>query len=183
MDTNNIQIKEATIDDFNSVMEVEKMAFNSDIEAALVADLLNDISAKPVLSLLAVCNGEAVGHLLFTKVKIGQNNEVLAHILAPLAVKPAFQKQGVGTLLVKHGLEILMEMNSEVVFVLGHTDYYPKFGFLCNAESKGFIAPYPIPEEHADAWMIMELQKDALKKYSGKVCCADALQKPEYWSE
>lgn len=183
MNFNNIEIRKATEKDYNSVMEIEKLAFGQDKEAELTADLLVDPTATPCLSLLAICNNEAVGHILFSRVHIENNPEPLFHILAPLAVKPNFQKKGIGGLLIKRGHEILHEMGTELVFVLGHIDYYPKSGYINNAAKFGYNTPYPIPEEVSDAWMVYELKPDTLKKYSGRLIFADALMKPEYWRE
>lgn len=179
-----IQIKETTTEDFDSIMEVQKTGFGYDKEAKLTAGLLHDKSAEPHLSLLAIYNGEAIGHILFTKARIEGNNEnPLVHILAPLAVKPAYQKKGIGGLLIKKGLEILKERGSKMVFVLGHKEYYPKYGFLPNAEGMGFIKPFPdgFPEAYADYWMLQALSDESISP--GKVICSDALNKPEHWRE
>ncbi|NQU86117.1 MAG: N-acetyltransferase, partial [Mariniphaga sp.] len=135
MNIKNIQIRKTVKSDFNDIMEVEKLAFGYDKEAELVAQLLENKTATPILSLLAFSKNEAVGHILFTKVMLeGNNNSPLMHILAPLAVKPGFQKKGIGGLLIKEGLKILKEMGAEIVFVLGHMDYYPRYGFIPDAE-------------------------------------------------
>lgn len=183
MNSANLVIRETNSTDIEAILEVEKQAFGSEEEAQLVANLLQDETAKPTLSLLAFYDNEAIGHILFTRVYIEDHPKVLAHILAPLAVKPSFQKQGIGGSLIKKGLEILKENDSAIVFVLGHIAYYPKYGFIGNADSLGFTAPYPIPKENADAWMAQELKKGAINKLNGKIRCADSLQRPEYWRE
>ncbi len=180
----NIQIRETGIDDFNAIIEVEKQAFGSDNEANLVADLLKDKSAEPMLSLLAFDDKIAIGHILFTRVYLDEmENEVLAHILAPLAVKPDYQKKGIGGQLIKAGLEILKERDSKLVFVLGHMEYYPKYGFIPDAKSLGFSAPFPIPEEFADGWMVQSLSPEGFKNLHGKIRCANELHKEELWRE
>lgn len=183
MNVENIIIREATNADFDAVMQVEKLAFGQDAEANLVADLLSDKSAKPHLSLLAFSEDEAIGHILFTKASIKTSDKPLMHLLAPMAVSPDFQRVGVGGLLIRTGLEILRQKGSELVFVLGHKTYYPKYGFMPDAGKLGFSAPYPIPEKDADAWMVQALSPDALRKYKGKIQVADKLMKPEYWVE
>lgn len=183
MTTDKILIKHATSADFDAVMEVEKLAFGYDKEAELVADLLNDKTAEPVQSLLAFYKEEVIGHILFTRVYIDNHPDLLMHILAPLAVKPEFQRKGIGGLLINSGLEILTKKGTQLVFVLGHMEYYPKYGFIPDAGSFGFTAPYPIPEEHANAWMVQELEIGAISKFNGKIRCADELQKPEHWRE
>lgn len=184
MNLKDIQIKETGINDFNDIMEVEKQAFGYDKEAELTADLLNDKSADPILSLLAFHKNEAIGHILFTRIYINEKTvEPLIHILAPLAVKPEYQKKGIGGMLIKEGLKRLKEMGSEMVFVLGHMEYYPKFGFIPDAKSLGFSAPYSIPEEYANAWMVQSLNPKGFVIKHGNVICSDELNKPEHWRE
>ena len=105
------------------------------------------------------------------------------HILAPLAVIPDYQGKGIGANLIKKGLELLRILGSEAVFVLGHENYYPKFGFIPDAESQGFIPPYPIAKKNAGAWMVQVLDKERFFDYPIKIRCADKLSKPEYWKE
>ena len=71
---------------------------------------------------------------------------------------------------------------SFMVFVLGHPMYYPKHGF-CVAGKHGFDAPYPIPDEHADAWMIQELRSGVIGSVRGRVQCSDVLNQPQHWRE
>lgn len=183
MDFKNIKITKATEAEYNEVMEIEKLAFGQEKEAGLVADLLLDPTAAPYISLLAYSENEAIGHILFSSVHLEDNTKPLFHILAPLAIKPKFQRKGIGGLLIKKGHEILTEMGSELSFVLGHINYYPKYGYINNAAKLGFTTPYPIPEEVADAWMVNELKPNSIEKYSGRLIFADALMKPEYWRE
>lgn len=180
----NLTIRKSLQSDLKDVMKVEEEAFASEEEAQLVGDLLVDESAKPLISLLAFVEEEAVGHILFTRSTIvGHENSVLTHILAPLAVKPDFQSRGIGSKLIHEGFKQLTQLNTALVFVLGHPEYYPKFGFLCNAESMGYPPTYPIPKENANAWMVKYLTNGAKNKFTGKVICADAMNKSEYWRE
>ena len=178
-----MKIREATDSDLNDVLSVEREAFGYDKEADLVKDLLTDPSAKPLYSLLAFDNDRAVGHILFTSAHLeGPHNTTSISLLAPLAVIPDFQRQGVGGKLIEHGLQHLALSGVDLVFVLGHPDYYPRYGFK-PAGALGFEAPYPIPEEHADAWMVQALHPGVIENASGKVRCADMLNKPEHWRE
>lgn len=178
-----MEIRETTAKDLEDILNVERLAFGYEKEAELVSDLLNDPSAKPILSLLAFEDGKAVGHILFTRAElINTSDKVNVSILAPLAVLPDYQKQGVGGKLIRKGLEILKKRDVELVFVLGHPAYYPKYGFN-PAGIKGLHAPYPIPEEHADAWMVQELKTGVIGTVKGEVKCSDELNKPEHWRE
>jgi putative acetyltransferase len=180
-----IQIRETKITDFVNIMTVEEQAFGYDKEAILTANLLKDKTAEPTLSLLAFHNSKAIGHILFTRVYMNEMiaDQALIHILAPLAVIPEYQKQGIGGLLINEGLKILKEMDSEMVFVLGHMEYYPKYGFIPDADKLGYSAPYPIPEEFANAWMVQSLNPNGFVIKKGRVICSNELNKPEHWRE
>ena len=176
-------IREASDSDLNDVLFVERVAFGKEEEAALVRDLIDDPSAKPLLSLLALVNDRAVGHILFTKAHLTKSpNAASITLLAPLAIVPDSQKQGIGGKLIKRGLQLLSTSGIDLVFVLGHPDYYPRHGFK-PAGHLGFEATYPIPDEHADAWMVQALRPNVIGSVCGKVICADALHKPQYWRE
>ena len=178
-----MHIREATDSDMNDVLSVERLAFGYNKEAELVRELLEDPSAKPILSLLAFKNDRAVGHILFTAARLTKNqNTVSMVILAPLAIVPETQKQGIGGQLIQKGLELLSIVGIDLVFVLGHPEYYPRYGFK-PAGVLGFEAPYPIPDKHAEAWMVQALRPNVIGSVSGKIICADALNKPEHWRE
>ncbi|WP_439346591.1 GNAT family N-acetyltransferase [Vacuolonema iberomarrocanum] len=95
---------------------------------------------------------------------------------------PDFQGQGIGGQLIKRGLQWLSASGTDLVFVLGHPGYYPRYGFQ-PASPLGFEAPYPIPDKDADAWMVQALRPNVIGTVSGKVVCADVLDRPEYWRE
>ncbi len=179
-----MHIREALDADLNDVLSVERAAFGGEDEAELVKNLLNDPSAKPTLSLLAFKEERAVGHILFTAVHLltDEPNTILASILAPLAVIPETQKQGIGGKLIERGLQMLSDAGVELVFVLGYPSYYPRHGFE-TAGCLGFEASYPIPEKDADAWMVQALRPGVIGSVTGKVICANALDRPEYWRE
>ena len=178
-----MQIREAVETDLNDVLSIERLAFGYEKEAELVRELLHDPSAKPLLSLLALKKGRAVGHILFTSAHLSDSKDAASIvILAPLAIVPDFQKQGIGGKLIEHGLALLSKSGVDLVFVLGHPEYYPRYGFT-PAGQIGFEAAYPIPDEHAGAWMVQALRSGVMGTVSGKVICADALNKPEHWRE
>lgn len=86
-------------------------------------------------------------------------------------------------MMINEGLKELIEMGSEMVFVLGQKEYYTKYGFIPDAKSLGFPAPYPISDGHADAWMIQSLNPKGFVINHGKIRCAYELNKPEHWRE
>ena len=152
--------------DFASVYELHKQAFGQTEEPDLVNKLRESDRFIPELSLVAEVDNKVVGHILFTKIYIqseGINQESLA--LAPMAVLLGFQKSGIGKELIKSGLEKAQELNFESVIVLGHTAYYPKFGFVPASKFK-ITAPWEVPDE---AFMALELKAAALENVSGLV--------------
>ena len=110
-----------------------------------------------IISLVATLDGQVVGHVLFSPVVMETpDGKVEGMGLGQLAVNPEHQNQGVGTKLSEHGISQLRKASCPFIIVIGHAAYYPRFGFLPAGE-RGFSAPYPIPEEHAEAWMVVEL--------------------------
>jgi putative acetyltransferase len=178
-----VLIEMASDSDLEAVLSVERQAFGSDEEAELVCELLADPSAQPLLSLLASEDDRPVGHVLFTAARFEEDRGAVSiAILAPLAVVPAAQRRGIGGELVTRGIQLLSESGVDLVFVLGHPEYYPRHGFE-PAGRLGFAAPFPIPDKNADAWMVQALRSDLLGSVRGTVVCADAMNRPEYWRE
>ncbi len=175
-------VREAQPHETDDVLRVEREAFGSEEEAELVMNLLNDPSAEPILSLLAFENDTAVGHILFSSASLDPVFPLTVSLLAPLAVVPDFQGQGIGGMLIRQGLHKLTESGVDIVFVLGHPQYYPRHGFVPAGEH-GFSAPYPIPDKDAGAWMYRILNPRGIEPFNGTVRCADSLNKPEYWVE
>ncbi|MCW4030400.1 MAG: N-acetyltransferase [Candidatus Bathyarchaeota archaeon] len=177
-----MQIRQTTEADLNDILFVEREAFGSEKEAELTKNMLSDPTANPLISLLAYVEGQPAGHILFTTVHLTGNSSIKISLLAPLAVVPRFQRQGIGAALIKKGLDILQKSGVDLVFVLGHPTYYPRSGFI-PAGKHGFEAFYPIPEKDADAWMVQALRPNIIGSVSGKVIPCEALRKPEYWRE
>lgn len=149
----------------------------------LLADLRADPTARPLLSLLAEFDGRVVGHVLFSRVRmVSSGPNPTAAILAPLAVHPDFQAQGIGGRLVVEGLSRLAAAGVELAFVLGHPGYYPRFGFT-PASLDRFVPPHPILPKNAPAWMLRELRPGASGGWRGQVLCAEAMADPKYWRE
>ena len=157
-----MQIRAETPRDFASVEEINRAAFGSDAEARLVG-LLRE-QANPCVSLVAEDNGNVVGHILFTPVSVPGSGGV-AMGLAPMAVAPARQRSGIGSALVKAGLERCKELGAVAVVVLGHPEFYPKVGFA-PADRFGLRCEYDAP---AEAFMAIELRAGGLRGASGTV--------------
>ena len=175
-------IRESYPDDLKSVLEVERAAFGSDEEANLVSDLLEDPSAEPRLSLLAFNDDRPVGHILFTNAVLDPMQPVLISILGPLAVIPEAQRQGVGGMLIQEGFNRMLAADIEWIFVLGHSSYYPRFGFS-PAMQLGFEPPFPILGEFSNPWMAINLIPSKAEPCHGTVIPSDAFNHPQYWGE
>ena len=124
----NVKIRHETPEDRQAIWTVNRSAFESDAEANLV-DALRDGGYVEV-SLVAEIDDEIVGHILFSRVAIiTKVGTVEALSLAPMAVLPSRQRQGIGSRLVEAGLEACRDQGFKMVVVLGHPDFYPRFGF------------------------------------------------------
>lgn len=179
-------IRKTDTDDLSAILSIHKEAFGGDkgVEVAeLTRALLADDTAEPRVSLLAVVEDMAVGHILFTKSQLPESNErITSSILAPLAVIPKHHSQGIGGQLIKKGLDLLSQSDVRLVFVLGHPSYYPLYGFS-RACPHGFTAPFQSPGTSNDAWMVQELFPGSIETGSGQVKCADALHEPVHWGK
>lgn len=153
--------------DQERVFEINKLAFKRDHEARLVDRLRTSRVFIPELSLVADHEGKTVGHILFTKIRINSpgKNVAYAIALAPMAVLPDFQHQGIGGMLIRKGLEIATAIGHKAVVVLGHEHYYPRFGFV-PADKWGIKAPYDVPAKN---FMALELFPGALDNVLGIV--------------
>jgi len=161
-----ITIRPETVEDYEAIGEVNALAFGQEDEATLVEKLRGSSGFIPELSLVAVEGGRVVGHILFSPFVIEtKDGAVPALTLAPLAVRPGFQNQGVGSALVRDGLERCRTLGHRIVVVVGHPPYYPRFGFS-PARARGLEAPFPVPDE---AFMVLELVPGALDGVAGTV--------------
>jgi len=177
-----LNIRETTPADIIDILYVEREAFQRDSEVNITRDMLSDPSAEPCVSLLAFVENQPVGHILFTRGCLEGNPRIGVSFLAPLAVIPKFQKQGIGGALIKEGIKLLSKIGVDLVFVIGHPEYYPRFGFK-PASKFGFQPTYPIPSEVVDAWMVLALRLDIIGAISGKIICCDVMNKPEIWHQ
>lgn len=143
-----IEIRQERESDYEEVGQVIKFAFASaehcdGNEADLVANLRKSQAFIPELSLVAVEQQKVIGHILFSKVKIGEKTEFA---LAPLAVLPEYQRKGIGKSLIQEGHRIAQQLNYDYSIVLGSPDYYTKFGYV-PASQYQITAPFPVEDE------------------------------------
>lgn len=160
-------IRQETPSDIAAIHAVNKQAFdNRESEPGLVNAIRNSENFIKELSLVAEENRQIVGHILFSRIHIEtESGQTSAIALAPMAVLPEYQKQGIGSRLVRHGLVECKRLGHAIVIVLGHTAYYPRFGFSA-ASAKSLECPFG---DCGDHWMALELIPDTLQAINGKV--------------
>ncbi len=153
-----------TPQDIASVHHVNQEAFGQNQEAGIV-DRLREQGVLTI-SLVAVQGHAVVGHIAFSPVQITpEQPSFKALALAPLAVLPPHQNKGIGSQLVLAGLKECRRLGHEIVVVLGHPNYYPRFGFM-PAKSQGIKCEFEVPDK---AWMVLELRDGALAGKQGTV--------------
>ena len=158
-----ISVREEKPADISAVRVVNERAFGQPEEANVV-DKLRE-SCDGLLSFVAECERQVVGHILFSPAIIETRQGIISGMeLAPMAVLPEFQRQGIGSRLVKHGLAILRDRSCPFVIVLGHPEYYPRFGFEL-ASKYGIRSQWEgVPDE---AFMIIWLDESITEGVSG----------------
>jgi len=146
--------------------------------AELVEALLNCRSTPETFHLVAEDDGQLVGHVAFSPVKARLSGELLGYILAPLAVIPSAQRQGVGSALVQHGLQQLSEQQITLAFVYGDPRYYGRFGFHSKA-----AAPYlpPFALGYPEGWLTKVLIAGNGHKAPIEIACVEPLHRPDLW--
>ena len=152
--------------DIPAIFEVNYQAFAHYDEARLV-DALRDAKVfNPELSLVAVDGERIIGHIMFPPVTIESPGAIVPAIaLAPLVVHPDYQCRGVGTALIEEGLKVCRTLGHRIVIVIGHPEYYPRYGFR-SARSNGIIAPFAVAD---DVFMVLALDPGALDGIQGIV--------------
>ncbi len=158
------EIHPAKIEDWAAIMHVHQQAFAGRIKEARLVELLH-VRNKAVISLVAVHDGVIVGHILFSPVRLNPPHPSFHALgLAPIAVLPCHQRQGIGSQLIREGLRLCKQNDFVAVVALGDPGYYSRFGFT-RARDKGLDNEY-----HANNdFMVLELQPNALAGIRGKV--------------
>jgi len=168
-----ITIRQETPGDHAAVFALTKAAFagtwHADGDEQDLVERLRKCDAFiPKLSLVAVIGGEIIGHIMFTRITIDGADAIC---LAPVSVLPEYQKQGIGSALIRRGHELATEMGFGVCLVVGHEDYYPRFGYEI-ASKHGITQPFPAPDE----CVMVRFLNDAGKSITGS-----AVFPPEFY--
>jgi putative acetyltransferase len=159
-----VEIRPERPGDEEAIAEVNRAAFDDEYEVGIVAGIRDSEHFIPELSLVAEADGRIVGHIMFSIITLVRFDRPAEKILtlAPMSVLPAMQRKGIGSKLVRAGMEKARELGHEIVIVIGHPEYYPRFGFH-PARDFGFDVGMEVPDE---AFMVAGLIPDALQ-YSG----------------
>ena len=157
-----ISIRDEQTQDIPTIREVNIRAFGQPGEADLVDKLRQN--CNDLLSLVAVKGNQIVGHILFSPATIeSEDRAVQGMSLAPMAVLPDYQRQGIGSGLIRVGIARLESRQCPFVIVLGHAEYYPRFGFE-PASRHGIRSEWQVPDE---AFMILVLNESEIQGISG----------------
>ena len=170
-----IEIRESSPDDIALLQMVYADAFPGEELMPLVVALLGP--GSEVVSLVALADGEIVGHILMTICGIEGRSESVA-LVGPLGVVSAWQRKGVGAALIADALRRVGASGAARVFVLGDPAYYGRYGFRVD---RNIAAPYPLPEEWATAWQSLSLRDDA-STVQGRLIVPEPWRQPALWA-
>lgn len=176
-----MQIRSATPHDGAAIRSVYESAFpeaESAAVAKLALDLLSEATIPPTISLVAEVEGVIVGHVCFSPVTRHGSTDFIGYILAPLAVRPEQQKRGIGSSLIKSGIERVLEHDPEVILVYGDPAYYGRFGFRVEVAA-GCLPPYPL--KFPFGWQGMALRNREPDSGGTRIACAPPLCDASLW--
>ena len=176
-------IQEARPNDLASIRAIHLESFpaaEAHLIAELAADLLSEASDPETVRLVAAEGDEIVGHLAFSPVHADGSTDCVGYILAPLAVKPRWQRRGIGTKLVESGLAMLSAKGIQRFLVYGDPRYYGRFGFQAEAAAR-FVPPYPLP--FPSGWLGLALpgHQDGAAEQTVHLSCVEPLRNPALW--
>lgn len=175
-----VSIRQERPDDYEWVVELterafETMPFSDGKEGMLVHNLRKSDSFIPELSLVAEYKGTVVGHILFTPVIIDNGTQKFKSlILGPVSVLPELQKQGIGSQLIHTGHQKARELGHHSVILVGHPEYYPKFGYK-SCSTWNIKSTLPLPSD--DVFMAVELSAGALRGVTGTMILPPEFEK------
>ena len=154
-----IEIREERSDDVPAVRDLNRRAFGQDQESNIVDALRTNAAA--LLSLVATLNGQVVGHIMYSPLSIDGKFEGAA--LGPMAVLPQCQRRGIGSKLIEAGNRKLKDDGCPFIIVVGHADYYPRFGFK-PASEHGIKCEWDVPD---NVFMLLVLDQAKMAGVSG----------------
>ena len=176
-----MNIRIAANQDRDDVQRVHLCTFpegEREIVSKLAIDLLSEKTTPQTISLVAETDGSIVGHIAFSPVTIDNNENFQGYILAPLGVKPDWQKRRIGSRLIEYGMGQLSDMEVNVVFVYGDPKYYGRFGFSADAAQK-YTTPYKL--QYLSGWQAIVLKECDIEKPPVAITCVTSLCDPQLW--
>jgi putative acetyltransferase len=176
-----MNIRIATNQDSAYIQGVHLCAFPEDeneIVSKLAIDLLSKKTTPQTISFVAETDGAIVGHIAFSPVLIDNNEVFQGYILAPLGVKPDYQKRRIGSKLIEYGMQHLSDMGVNVVFVYGDPKYYGRFGFSADAADQ-YTTPYKL--QYPFGWQAIVLKGCDIEKPPVAITCVTSLCDPKLW--
>ncbi|ADE38944.1 GNAT family N-acetyltransferase [Candidatus Puniceispirillum marinum] len=175
----NIRFAQET--DLDSIQKVIETAFSDEenkVIMNLVAELAKETTIPSIKSLIAEKDNQVIGYVSYSPIFLKSDSTISGYILAPLAVSPEHQKQGVGSNLINSGIDMLTKDGVSVLVVYGDPEYYGRFG-LKEEVGRSFMPPYPL--EYPFGWLGMTLKDTAIPDTPIKFECVAALSKPDMW--
>lgn len=176
-----MQIRIATSHDADEIRAVHLSAFpqgEGEVISKLAVDLLVEETAPSTVSLVAEVDGVTVGHVAFSPVVFDRIKEFQGYILAPLAVRPDYQKRCIGSQLVQSGIQRMSDMGVSILFVYGDPKYYGRFGFSVEA-AEGYVPPYAL--RYPFGWQGIVLRNRDEQRSPVRISCVTSLSDPALW--
>jgi len=175
----NIRLAQET--DLNSILKVIETAFSDEenkVIMNLVQELSREVTSPSIKSLVAEVDNQVIGYVSFSPIFLKSDTNIIGYILAPLAVSPEHQKQGVGSNLINAGIEMLTKDGVGVLMVYGDPAYYGRFGFK-EEIGRSFVPPYAL--QYPFGWTGMMLNDTPVPEKPIQFDCVSALSKPDLW--
>lgn len=176
-----MDIRIATGNDQDDIHNIYYSAFAHDereMVSKLAVDLLSEETTPQTISLVAEIEGSIVGHVAFSPVEICNSDYLQGYILAPLGVKPDYQKQRIGSKLIQKGIQKLSHTGVNILFVYGDPDYYSRFGFSVETAVR-YSPPYRL--EFPFGWQGIVLNEYKIEQPANKITCVTSLSDPALW--
>jgi putative acetyltransferase len=161
-------IRNETVNDFEEVYKLNYLAFGKrKDESELVERIRKSEEFVPELSIIAEIDNEIVGHLLLSKATVVDYEQIFTVIvLAPIAINPSFQKQGIGSKLIDEGIRRCRVLGFSIILLIGHPSYYPRFGFQPARKYGLELKQFEVPDE---VFMVYEVEEGTLQEIKGEL--------------
>ena len=175
----NIRLTQET--DLDSILKVIEIAFSDEenkVIINLVQELHQETTSPSIKSLVAEVDNQVIGYVSYSPIFLKSDPNISGYILAPLAISPEHQKQGVGSNLINAGIDMLTRDGAGVLLVYGDPAYYRRFGFK-EEIGHSFVPPYPL--EYQFGWTGMMLNNTTVPEQPIQFECVSALSKPDLW--